>query len=372
MRYLFFVLVVALFLAGNYYVFNRAWQAIPTNTITRVVLIAFAITVVLSFFIVFLAGEHLPVKMTSVFYMIGTSWFFTFIYFLMINLLMDLVRVTHLVPKETLTQYTRDNWLSFGLIIGFIGLLMLCGYLKYRIKERVELPVEINKEGKNLKSLRIVGISDMHLGYGIGKNELQKWVELINEEKPDIVLIGGDIIDSSLRPVKEENLGEVIKQIKTRYGVYTILGNHEYISGAGESIKFFKDAGITVLRDSVALVDNTFYVVGRDDRSNPNRKPLADLMSSLDKTKPILLLDHQPYNLEEAEKNGVDFQFSGHTHRGQIWPISLVTDLIYEDSYGSLKKGDTHIYVSSGIGIWGGKFRIGTQSEYVVVNMSFK
>lgn len=132
------------------------------------------------------------------------------------------------------------------------------------------------------------------------------------------------------------------------------------------------DANIKLLRDKTVLIDSLFYIVGRDDKTNPHRKNLDQLMTGVDKTKPVFLLDHQPYNLEEAEQNGVDFQFSGHTHRGQVWPISLITDAIYEDSYGSLKKGGTNIYVSSGIGIWGGKFRIGTQSEYVVITLKGK
>lgn len=130
-----------------------------------------------------------------------------------------------------------------------------------------------------------------------------------------------------------------------------------------------KQAGINMLRDSSVLIDSCFYVVGRDDRSNPNRKPLKELIEPLDKSKFLVVLDHQPYHLEEAEQAGVDLQFSGHTHRGQVWPVSFVTDRIYEVSHGYKKKGNTNIYVSSGIGIWGGKFRIGTQSEYVVIDI---
>ena len=86
----------------------------------------------------------------------------------------------------------------------------------------------------------------------------------------------------------------------------------------------------------------------------------------------FLLLDHQPYHLEEAEQNGIDFQFSGHTHHGQVWPVSWITDALYEKAYGSLQKGNTRYYISSGMGIWGGKFRIGTQSEYVVLTIEHK
>lgn len=372
MRYIFFALILLLFLGGNYYVFYRAWHVIPANTIARTLLIVFAVVVLASFFLVFVAGEIFPVSVTSVLYKIGTSWFFTFIYFLIINLLMDLVKVTRLVPAETLNQYTRENWLSFGLIVGFVGLLMLCGYLKYEHKERVEVPVTIHKEGYKTKQVKIVALSDLHLGYGIGNDELAQWVQLINKEEPDIVLIGGDIVDSALRPVNENKMDSLLREIRSKYGVYTILGNHEYISDMNKSKNFFEKANIHLLRDSHVLVDSTFYVVGRDDRTNANRKSLEELTASLDKSKPIILLDHQPYHLEEAEANGIDFQFSGHTHRGQIWPISLITDLMYEKSHGFLRKGNTQIYVSSGIGIWGGKFRIGSQSEYVVADMKLK
>lgn len=363
------IVILLLFLAGNYYVFYRTWTVIPTSNIARICLIILAVVLIGSLFTAFFLGESLPIALTSVLYKIGTSWIFIFLYFLIFNLLMDLVRATRLIPKDTLSQYTQDNWLSFALIVGFIGLLMLCGFLKYRIKERVEVPLVVEKQMEGIDSLKIVALSDMHLGYTIGRDELQRWVGLINKENPDIVLIAGDIVDNSIRPVLDADMAQDLRGIKSKYGVYAIMGNHDYMAGVAESAQFMKDSNIKLLRDETILIDSTFYLVGRDDKTNPERKSLDQVMQGVDKSKPVILLDHQPYNLEEAEKNGVDFQFSGHTHRGQVWPLSLVTDMIYEDSYGFLKKGDTNIYVSSGIGIWGGKFRIGTQSEFAVVNI---
>ena len=113
-------------------------------------------------------------------------------------------------------------------------------------------------------------------------------------------------------------------------------------------------------------------IVGRDDRTNLRRKSLAEIMKGVDKSRFLLELDHQPYHLEEAEQNGIDFEFAGHTHHGQVWPLNWITDAIYEDAFGQLAKGKTRYYVSSGIGIWGGKFRIGTQSEYLVLNIKNK
>lgn len=102
---------------------------------------------------------------------------------------------------------------------------------------------------------------------------------------------------------------------------YACFGNHEYYSGIPKALSFYKEAGINLLRDSVAAI-GSLRVIGRDDRSNPKRKSLDDLMSGTADSLYTILLDHQPYHLEEAEDHGINFQFSGHTHRGQIWPAS--------------------------------------------------
>ncbi|MDR2476051.1 MAG: metallophosphoesterase, partial [Bacteroidales bacterium] len=197
----------------------------------------------------------------------------------------------------------------------------------------------------------------------------EQWIDQLNSEEPDIILIAGDIIDNHLLPLQEQHISESFHRLKSTYGIYAAVVNHEYIAGIDKSIAFLQEAGICVLRDSVALVDSTFFVVGRDDRSNRNRLPLETLTHSLDKSKPVILLDHQPVRLEETEANNITLQISGHTHHGQLIPISWITRLMFEKPYGYLKKGNSHIYVTSGIGIWGGKFRIGTQSEYVVIKL---
>ncbi|MFZ4725789.1 MAG: metallophosphoesterase, partial [Paludibacter sp.] len=117
--------------------------------------------------------------------------------------------------------------------------------------------------------------------------------------------------------------------------------------------------------------DSSFYIVGRDDKSNLNRKKLSEIVTGLDKKLPFILMDHQPYHLEEAEQNDIDFQISGHTHNGQFFPGNLFVKKMYELGYGYLKKGNTHYYVSSGLGLWGPQYRIGTESELVVINLKY-
>ena len=130
--------------------------------------------------------------------------------------------------------------------------------------------------------------------------------------------------------------------------------------------RFFREAGITLLKDSVAHFKGV-DVIGRYDRTELRRARLKDLAAG--QQGYTIVLDHQPYHLEEAEQAGVDFQFSGHTHRGQVWPLSWITDYIYECSWGHHQRGNTRYYVSSGLGIWGPKIRVGTRSEYLVMHL---
>lgn len=374
-----FIIIILLYLSANYYVFHRVWSMMPANTVLRVALITLAVLTSFGWILAAMAGDSLPIFLTSFLSSIGSSWMFIVIYFVMIFAFQDLILLLNkpfnYIPSNLVTQSSKENWLFMVLTMGFITMLMVGGYLRYTWKERVYLPIQLSKtmgDSISSKSLKIVAVSDLHLGYTIGKRELTQWVKLINEEKPDLVLIAGDLIDHSLRPVLDANLQEVLRTLEAPMGVYACLGNHEYIGGADirETLNFYKESNIQLLRDEVSEVDSLFYIVGRDDRSNSKRRELSDLLVGLDRTKPILLLDHQPYNLNQAEENGIDLQVSGHTHKGQVWPISLITKMLYEIDHGYIQKGNSHIYVSSGLGIWGGKFRIGTQSEFVVIDIN--
>jgi predicted MPP superfamily phosphohydrolase len=313
-----------------------------------------------------LIGDYLPQSLASFMYRTGSSWIIIFLYLLLVIALVDIL--TYFFPLE---NFFSGSWTGFIAISLLIVLCFTSGYFNYRDKKRVELFLTVDKEGEGINSLKIVTISDLHLGYGIGKKEFESWLPLINNENPDIVLIAGDLVDNNTHPLFECNFAESVKKIRAKYGIYAVLGNHEYIGNAVKSTHFLQLAGITLLRDSVALIDNSFYLIGRDDRSNPERKSIEELIAPINKTKPLIMLDHQPVNLEETARNHIDLQLSGHTHKGQVWPLSWVVNRLFEHAYGYLKKGDTHIYVTSGLGIWGGKFRIGSQSEYIVIHLTF-
>jgi predicted MPP superfamily phosphohydrolase len=310
-------------------------------------------------FVGFGMTERFSVRTATVLYETGQPWVIFFLYLLILFVVADLAALCHLLHKGLL----RDSWTGLGTAVGIVALTLILGNIHYRHKYREELTIRTEKPLD--KPLTIVMASDLHVGYHNRRAEIARWVDLINAEHPDLVLFGGDIVDIRLRPLLEGNYAGEFARIKAP--LFAVPGNHEYIGGVEDAEKFYADAGIALLRDSVVRFGG-ITVIGRDDRSNPDRKPLALLSDRAEGF--TILLDHQPFHLEEAEQAGIDFQFSGHTHRGQVWPLSWVTDAMYEKSWGDHRRGSTRYYVSSGLGIWGPKIRIGTRSEYLVLHVN--
>lgn len=311
--------------------------------------------------------DSLPMWLATTAYNVGCTSVIVLAYLLILFLAADLLRLVHVLP----TAWIRDSLPATIVLAGVMAVVLVWGNLHYLDKKRVE--VALDGHGKLEQHVKAVCVSDLHLGYHNRRAELARWVNLINAEHPDMVLLAGDLIDRSLRPLLKEDMAAELRRIEAP--VYACMGNHEYYASYYYSPsaveRFYADAGITMLRDSM-VANNGVAVVGRDDRSNKHRLPVAGLKDkfAIPDNQFTILLDHQPYDLDEAEHAGIDFQLSGHTHRGQFWPVSWITDALYECSWGSHRRGGTDYYVTSGLGIWGPKYRIGTQSEYIVVTIN--
>ena len=361
---LFFLLPLLVLAAGQAYVSRRLWMLLPLPNVVKVAILVLMAVAVVCFFIPFLPfpsfTNSLPLGLMRCIYQTGCSWLVILLYLFLTFLVCDIARWTKLMPQSWMTA----NPITSGVLLLSFVLLFVYAHLHYDHKQRVELNVDTR--GKLSHPVRLVMVSDLHLGYHNTRSDLHRWLQLLLDEKPDAILIAGDIIDGSYRPVREERMAEEFRELSIP--VIACVGNHDYLTGIDNDMEFCKEANIQVLRDSTLTLGN-LLIAGRDDRMNPHRKPLKVILKNADRSKYILELDHQPYHLEQAEQAGVDFEFSGHTHRGQIWPFNWVTDAVYEDSFGPWQRGNTQYYVSSGLGIWGPKFRIGTQSEYVVLNL---
>ena len=368
MKYMWMLIFTLLPLLGIIYISWHVWVLLPWSPLWKLLVLLLGIGAFLLMFVNF-SGAHdrLPMWVATATYEIGNSMLFIMLYLTILFLVLDLGRLVHLVPK---TLMVHNGLTAAGIAVLIFG-LFLYGNLHYKDKKRVELQLTTDKPLPH--DYRVVMVSDLHLGYHNRRAELSRWIGLFLSEKPDFIVIAGDIIDKSIRPLVEDDMAAEFRRIGCP--IYACPGNHDYFSGLPKARQFYKEANIRLLSDEAVMIDSCITIIGRDDRMNRHRKSLDDLMAS----SPLffggqgetfsVLLDHQPYDLERTERAGIDFQFSGHTHRGQVWPISWITDAVYECSWGSYQRGRTQYYVSSGIGIWGGKFRIGTQSEYIVATI---
>lgn len=355
------ILILLALILSSCYVGWHLWMLPPVLWLRWTAVAAEAACVAMAVLSLTRYLDRIPYPLAVATYNIGNKGLIIILYLFMAFLLTDLLRLVHVLP----TAWTRDNWMACGILLAVMTALFIHASRNYENKRRVEVTVETH--GKLEKPMKILAVSDLHLGYHNRRADLERWVGMLNAEGGDLLLMAGDLEDRSLRPLLEENIAEALQRLEMP--VYACLGNHEYYAehyAPGKTAEFYRSAGITLLRDSVATVGNV-DIVGRDDRSNSHRKPLTDF--PLRGSAFSIVIDHQPYHLEEAEQAGIGLQLSGHTHRGQMWPISWVTDAVYECSWGELRKGSTVYYVTSGLGIWGAKYRLGTQSEYVVVNL---
>lgn len=366
---LLFILIFTLFLALYIYTATRLFQLLPPIGFWRILLVSIFALGIASLVLFFTIGEIMPVSVAKVGYIFGTSWLLIFVYLFIAVACIDIFKLLnhflHIIDKQTVATIFSQNKTTSLILFGTIALLFLWGNRQYHNKKRLHYTIRSEKVES---PVRIVAISDLHLGYTISAKELQTWVEMINAENPDMILIGGDIIDNHLRPVNKDSMGDVLKKLQAPLGVFACPGNHDWMFAMHENPHFYAQAGITMLADSVVSKDE-ITVMGRDDRTNPNRKTISQIKEMVNDSTFTILLDHQPFHLNEAANATIDLQFSGHTHRGQIFPVSLLVDRIYELPHGYREMGGTHFIVSSGLGIWGGKFRIGTRSDYVVLDI---
>lgn len=354
----------ALLLALGYGV-CRIWRILPLQIWWRVAVVALWLLPLPLLALQFMASG-LPLWFSGFAYTLGTAGIIIMFYTVMLFLLLD---VGSLFSVWIWACLRNSLYGTLGVIL-ILTSAFVYGNTKYHDKVRIALDLNTSKSMK--RPLRIVALSDLHLGHTIGRKELARWVDMINAEQPDLILIAGDLVDGDIRPLMADKHYEELNRLNARLGVFACLGNHEYIGGEATQRTFLSKTNITLLRDSALLVGDEVYIVGRDDYTNRQRQPTEKLLGGIDKSRPIILLDHQPHNLNESARAGIDLHLSGHTHGGQIFPINLIVNQLYERAHGYERRGQTHYYISSGLGIWGGKFRIGTQSEYAIITLGGK
>jgi hypothetical protein len=326
-------------------------------------------------------GERIWLSpVTSFFTFTGSFWLAIMFYLLILVLVIDIFRLIFLiVPLPdfiTLNYDTVKNYLFWGGLSVTL-LVVLAGHINALSPRVKRLDIHIDKYAGGLKSLHVTAASDIHLGTLVGPRRTARLVNMINHQNPDLILFAGDIVDEDIKPVIHNDLGRSLKKLRAPLGIYAITGNHEFIGGAGAAVKYLEQHGVKMLLDTTVLINNSVYISGRVDKDGKrfdgtSRKSLDEILQNVNPKMPILMMDHQPFNLQSVVDAGVDFQLSGHTHHGQLWPLNYITKAIFELSWGYLQKGNSHFYVSSGYGGWGPPVRIGNRPEIVDIYFTFR
>ncbi len=308
-----------------------------------------------------------------------------FLYFLLFLFLFELIRLLLSLVKKSRSFFKRKKTvLAAGILLfSLTSSIFAYGVVHTRQIIPKSYPVVIH-ETSPITSLNVVLLSDLHLGLTNKTKQVENIVRTIQSLHPDLVCLAGDIIDNDISAVEEkEEIIRLFRSISAEYGVYACLGNHDVDSmriqtGSGhEQIDaFLAECGITLLQDEAVFIADSFYLVGRKDASpilqqNHSRMTIDSLLADLDPSKPIIMLDHQPREIAQAEECGVDLLLCGHTHHGQMFPANLVTNALFQLGYGFLKTGQTQVIVTSGAGVWGPPLRVGTDCEVVQILISF-
>ena len=397
--------MLALFLAPVYILLNiyvlrwgylwignchHLFQSMIFRLILTVFYTLVALTPLTGFLIRKPAFLHRILKITSN-YFLGI-----FMYILMVLLSIDIIRLF-------LKYVVHASWIQSRIVFAAVGACCICVVIIisfsgiYHAKHIKVTPykITVDKSAPDMDSLKIVLLADTHFGYNSGAVHAQEIVDKINEQNPDLVCIAGDIFDNEYDAVREpERISEILRTIRSKYGVYACWGNHDLNEPilAGFTFKhkkedskqlkdprmkrFLQNSNIQLLEDEAVLIDNSFYVVGRKDASliekiEEKRKTPAQLTQKLDKDKTIIVIDHQPKELQDIADAGVNLDLCGHTHDGQTFPGNFTVKFLWENPCGYLQKGSMHNIVTSGSGVWGPAMRVGTDSEICTINLTF-
>ena len=399
-----------LYILVNIYIFWRLtqWLSVchglfgsrPARIVSGLMYLFFATSLLVGFFLP--AGS-----LQRFFKSVGNYWLGVLLYALLILACTELIRLAAWLRRrsrkggaaheedgaESRPRSRRWRAIAGGAAALLIAVLSLWGVVNARIIHTTKYQVAVDKSGGGLEDLKVVLAADLHLGYNIGCRQMEDMVEKINREKPDLVVIAGDIFDNEYDALDDpDRLVQILGDISAKYGVYACYGNHDiqekilagFTFGSKDGKKesdprmdaFLERAGITLLQDEGVFIDDSFYLFGRADAGKPGRgitvrKTPEEITADMDLTKPVLVMDHEPEELQELADAGVDVDLGGHTHDGQMFPGNMVMKFLWENPCGYLQKGQMHSIVTSGAGLFGPNMRVGTKAEICVVDIQF-
>ncbi len=378
---LFIIIALVIYLSANYYVLIRLLQAFETAPYSAKLIISITFIIcALSYLIARILLNNVDSIAYDIFLWIGSIWFAVLLYSILSIFLLDLIRWTNnswsYLPKSLFNNYQQTKFWTGIITVTIISSIIIIGYFNASNIKLKHLDFVFPKMEGNLDDLTILFFSDLHLTPVNNGRMLDQLLNYSKKYNPDLVIIGGDLIDDQPMHLKRMQIDKMLTKFNSKYGIYAINGNHEFINGIEREDEFIENCNIKLLRDTSITIAESIQIIGREDRSikqfsHKDRKPLSELIEIGNKKLPSILLDHQPFQLSEAQLANINLELSGHTHYSQLFPLNFVLYFIYEQPWGPLKKGNTHYYVSSGAGTWGPPIRVGSDSEAMLIHISF-
>ena len=376
---LFLLIYFSIYGGAHLYAFLKLKRGFSLGLPAYIILAIFMILMVAAPIAVRIAERHGYEDLARGFAYIGFTWMGLIFVFISASFFFDIYRLL-LLPARLLTRSTLEtftlsirNFCILAILISFA--VMIYGYFEALSIRTEHVTVKTSKIPETIGRLRVVQISDVHLGLIVGKSRLNRILEKVKDARPDILVSTGDLVDGQMDEL--DTLTGMIKNIPTTYGKFAVTGNHEFYAGLNRALAFTKKAGFTILRGEGLTVSNVLNIAGVDDpavkRYVPNlavsEKALLEKMPG---DKFTLFLKHQPVISSES-LGKFDLQLSGHTHKGQIFPFYLFTKLFYRMHSGLSKlNGNAMLYVSRGSGTWGPPVRFLSPPEVTIIDITCK
>jgi predicted MPP superfamily phosphohydrolase len=372
---LFFITIFAVYGGIHVYVFLRARNALDFGPITGLALALFMVLMVVAVFLIRSLEVYEYERTARVLAYLAYCWMAVLFLFFSGSLLLDiinlLIRGVGLLMRMNITSVLIAPRFSFFVSLTLALVISIYGYFEALNIRPERVTVVTTKLPSGIDRLTIVQISDVHLGLIIRCNRLEKMLDVVKAANPDIFISTGDLVDAQINQMT--GLADLLREVKTKYGKYAITGNHEYFAGIEKAIAFTKECGFTVLRNE-AVTDGPIVIVGVNDRTGVRlgfENPVVEraLFTKVPRDKFILFLKHQPL-IDQDSVGLFDLQISGHTHKGQIFPFTLLTLLTYPLNAGdyTLGKG-SFLHVSRGTGTWGPPIRFLSPPEVTVYEL---
>lgn len=358
------------------YAFLKAKAALALGVTTGICLILFMLVMVLAPLIVHLSEKAGHESFARFMAYIGYTWLGVLFLFFSISVVIDMYRLilylAGLIFQRDFSTVTPSSRYSFFVPLLLSVIIAIYGYFEAKDIHTERLIIKTAKIPEEIGRLKIVQISDVHLGLIVREERLKRILQKIKVEDPDILVSTGDLVDGQINRL--EGLAELLKEINPRYGKFAITGNHEFYAGISPARDFTEKAGFKILRGEGLTVEGIINIAGVDDPAGKYYGPLRnitgrELLLTMPREKFTLLLKHRPL----VDKNAIglfDLQVSGHIHKGQIFPFSIATWLYYPVNSGRLNLPNaSSMYVSRGTGTWGPPIRFLSPPEVTVIEL---